>query len=167
MQAEFAHQESVTLIEDSVVIQKPIAEVFRFYRDFQNLPHFLGDVVAVDPKGDNQTLWTIRGLFGVKVHWTAVVTEIAENGHIFYETSSDVLKTRWRIYFSPGATPEQTIVREVMLEPGGKMTELGLALIGKRPAAEVHSNLNRLKQVLETGRVTDTSNAVAGKFDAP
>jgi hypothetical protein len=51
--------------------------------------------------------------------------------------------------------------------PGGKLTEFGLALIGKRPAAEVHSNLNRLKQLLETGRVTDTSNAVSGKFDAP
>ena len=47
MQAEPAHQESVTQIEDGVVIQKPVAEVFAFYRDFQNLPHFLGDVDTV------------------------------------------------------------------------------------------------------------------------
>ena len=70
MQAKPAHQESVTQIEDGVVIQKPVAEVFAFYRDFQNLPHFLGDVVAVEPKGDNQTRWTIQGPLGVRIHWT-------------------------------------------------------------------------------------------------
>jgi len=32
-----------------------------------------------------------------------------------------------------------------------------LALIGKFPAEEVSSNLHRLKEVLETGRVTETS----------
>jgi len=167
MQAEPVHQESVTLIEDGVSIKRPLGTVFDFYRDFRNLPRFLGDVLAIEPKSDNRTLWTIQGPLGVKVHWTAVMTEIAENLHIFYETSSDVLKTRWRVYFYPGQTPEHTIVREVMLEPGGKVTEFGLALIGKRPAAEVHSNLNRLKQLLEMGRVTDTSNAAAGKFGAP
>jgi uncharacterized membrane protein len=167
MQAEPADQESMTQIEDRVVIEKPPGDVFAFYRDFRMLPRFLGDVVAVEPKNENQTLWTIQGPLGVKAHWTAVVTEIAENRHIFYETSSDVLKIRWRVYFSPGATPQQTIVREVMLVPGGKVTEFALALIGKRPAAEVHSNLNRFKQLLETGRATDTSNAVVGKFALP
>jgi hypothetical protein len=44
------------------------------------------------------------------------------------------------------------------------MTVRSIALIGKFPVEEVSSNLHRLKQVLETGRVTDTSYAVAGKF---
>ncbi len=39
-----------------------------------------------------------------------------------------------------------------------------IALLGKFPAEEVASNLHRLKQVMETGRVTDTSYSVAGKF---
>src|SRR5262245_57472643 len=34
----------------------------------------------------------------------------------------------------------------------------------KFPAEEVSSNLHRLKEVMETGRVTDTSYSVAGKF---
>jgi hypothetical protein len=39
-----------------------------------------------------------------------------------------------------------------------------LALIGKFPAEEVSANLHRLKEVMETGRVTDGSYSVAGKF---
>jgi len=47
----------------------------------------------------------------------------------------------------------------------GRQARLGraaLALIGKFPAEEQSSNLHRLKEVLETGRVTDTSYSVAG-----
>jgi hypothetical protein len=44
------------------------------------------------------------------------------------------------------------------------MGRAALALIGKLPAEEVSANLHRLKQVMETGHVTDTSYAVAGKF---
>ena len=39
-----------------------------------------------------------------------------------------------------------------------------LALIGKHPAQEVSSNLRRLKEIMETGKVTDMSYSVAGKF---
>jgi hypothetical protein len=39
-----------------------------------------------------------------------------------------------------------------------------LALIGKFPAQEVSANLHRFKQLMETGRVTDTTHAVSGKF---
>jgi hypothetical protein len=45
-----------------------------------------------------------------------------------------------------------------------RLGRAALALIGKFPAEEQSSNLHGLKEVLETGRVTDTSYSVAGKF---
>jgi uncharacterized membrane protein len=155
-------QHASVRIEDSVIIGRPVAEVFAFYKDVRNLPRFLGDVISVEPTGPRSSRWTIQGPFGVRAHWTSVVTEIEEGTHIFYETSSKAFKTRWEIYFSEGRSPDETVVREVMFEPGGTVV---LALLGKHPAAEVHSNLQRLKQVIENGRVTDTSNSVPGKFD--
>ena len=38
-------------IEASVTIQRAVGEVFRFYRDFKNLPSFLGDVMAIEQIG--------------------------------------------------------------------------------------------------------------------
>jgi hypothetical protein len=48
--------------------------------------------------------------------------------------------------------------------PLGKLGRAALGLIGKSPDREVPSNLHRLKQVMESGRVTDTSHSVTGKF---
>ena len=37
--------------EASVAIRCPVGEVFQFYRNFRNLPRFLGDVMAVEQTG--------------------------------------------------------------------------------------------------------------------
>jgi uncharacterized membrane protein len=152
-------------IEESITIARPVAEVFAFYKDVRNLPRFLGDVVRVDPTGDRSSRWTVQGPFGIRVHWISVMTEIQEDAHIFYETSSRMLKTKWEIYFSQGKSPEETVVREVLIQPGGRIGKFVLATMGKHPAAEVHSNLQRLRQLIESGRVTDTSNSIPGKFN--
>jgi len=51
-----------------------------------------------------------------------------------------------------------------MKAPLGQFGRAALALIGKFPAQEVTANLRRLKQLLETGHISDTSYAVRGKF---
>jgi hypothetical protein len=61
----------------------------------------------------------------------------------------------------------QTEVREVMRTPLGPVGRAALALIGKFPLQEMRSNLHRLKEVMETGSVSDTSYSVAGKFALP
>jgi|SRR5262245_30885635 len=151
-------------IEDSVVIARPLAEVFAFFRDFRNLPRFLGDVVDVQQVNETTFRWTVQGPFRVKLRWLSVVTEVRDNDHIFYEAGSEPFKNRWEIYFSEASVPGDTLVREVMIEPGGKIIEAALALIGKHPSAEVHSNLHRLKQLVETGAGSDKSVSVSSRF---
>lgn len=155
-------------IEATVTIQRPVSEVFAFYRDFKNLPSFLGDVMEIEPTGPATSRWTIEGPFGIRAHWTVEVTEERTNELIRYETAtSSASKTHWEIYFSPGTDSGETQVREVMKAPGGRLVMDALALIGKFPAQEVSANLHRFKQFMETGRVTDTTYAVSGKFPKP
>jgi uncharacterized membrane protein len=152
-------------IEGRVTIQRPIHEVFGFYRDFRNMPRFLGDVTGVEQVGPTTSRWTIQGPLGLRVHWTIRVIEERPNELIRYETvTSTGLRTRWEIHFESGTDARETEVHEVMRAPLGLPGQWALALIGKFPAREVSANLHRLKEVMETGRVTDTSNSVAGKF---
>jgi uncharacterized membrane protein len=152
-------------IQASVTIQRPVNEVFSFYRDFKNLPGFLGDVMAIEQLGPATSRWTIQGPLGIRVNWTTRVTEERANELIRYETATlPGLKTYWEIHFAPGPQAGETEVREVMKTPLGKLGRAALALIGKFPAEEISSNLHRLKQIMETGRVTDTSYSVPGKF---
>ncbi|HEX7127025.1 MAG TPA: SRPBCC family protein [Thermodesulfobacteriota bacterium] len=152
-------------IEAGVTIRRPVEEVFRFYRAFGNLPSFLGDVVAIQEIDPTTSRWTILGPLGIRTNWTIRVTEERTNELIRYETvASPRLRTSWAIHFTPGAGAGETEVREVMKAPLGRLGRVALALVGKYPAEEVSANLRRLKEVLETGRVTDTSYSVAGKF---
>ena len=149
----------------SATIQRAVGEVFRFYRDFKNLPSFLGDVMAIDQIDPVTSRWTIQGPLGIRANWTIRVTEERMNELIRYETVGlPGLRTYWEIHFAPGSQPGATEVREVMKAPLGRWGRAALALIGKFPAEEVSANLHRLKEVMETGSVTDTSYSVAGKF---
>ncbi len=152
-------------IQASVNIQRPVEQVFNFYRDFKNLPSFLGDVMKIEQIDAATSRWTIQSLLSIRVHLTIRVTEERTNELIRYETVSlPGLRTYWEIHFAPGSRAGETEVREVMKAPLGRLGRAALALIGNFPAEEVSSNLHRLKQLMETGKVTDTSYAVAGKF---
>jgi uncharacterized membrane protein len=151
-------------IEDSIVIERSVEDVFAFYSDFRNLPLFLGDVVRVEVTGEQTSRWTIKAPLGFELHWTVVVTEMRPNALIAYGTESTAAPARWEISFSPGPHPGATLVREVMSIPGGLVARLALAAVGKPPAREVHANLERLKELLETGRVTTMDYAIPGKF---
>jgi uncharacterized membrane protein len=151
--------------EGTVRIRREVGDVFGFYRDFRNLPHFLGDVMAVEPVGPATFRWRVRGSFGMRTSWTTRTTEERANELIRYETVTlPGLATRWEIHFSPGPGPSETEVREVMSAPLGRLGTVALALIGKFPDKELCSNLHRFKELMETGRVRDTSYAVVGKF---
>jgi uncharacterized membrane protein len=154
-------------IEARVRIGRPVGEVFEFYRDFRNLPRFLGDVMSVEPTGEKTSRWTIQGPARMRIRWEMEVIEEQPDSVIRYRTNSlHGLDTTWNVYFGSAADdPGSTEVREVMDLPLGKVGLLGMALVGKPPADEVAANLHRLKQLMETGRVTDTSHAVPGKFE--
>jgi uncharacterized membrane protein len=157
--------QSATTIDTSVMINRAVQDVFGFYRDFRNLPRFLGDVIAVAQIEPATSQWTIQGPLGIRVNWTIRLTEERRDELIRYETvTAPALKTYWTIHFAPGSAAGETEVREVMQAPLGLLGRAALALVGKHPAGEVASNLHRLKELMEIGRVSDTSYAVAGKF---
>jgi uncharacterized membrane protein len=153
-------------VEARVTIARPVPDVFGFYRDFANLPRFLGDVMAIERIGPATFRWTIEGPFGIRLKSTIRVTEERTDELIRYETTAvPGMRTYWAVRFAPGPDPGQTEVHEVLRTAFGRPGLAALTLIGKPPAKEVVANLRRLKQVVETGEVTDTDHAVAGKFD--
>jgi len=92
-------------IEGRVTVKRPVDKVFEFYRNFKNLPSFLGDVMAIDEIGPATSRWTIKGPLAIQAQWTIRVTEERPNELIRYETeSSPALKTYWEIYFAPGSS---------------------------------------------------------------
>jgi uncharacterized membrane protein len=133
------------------VIARPVRDVYAFYRDFANLPRFLGDIIAVEHLGDGSYRWVVVGPLGARVTVTVTVTEERVNELIRFQTRGPApLRAQWRLDFADddGRT---TRVREQLTMPLGAIGRSMLALIGKFPDREIRDNLNRLKQLLESG----------------
>ena len=132
----------------AVVIRRPVHDVYRFYRDFANLPRFLGDVVAVVPVADGSYRWVVAGPFGTRVTMLITVTEERADRLLRYRTSGPpLLRGRWQLTFAPAGGG--TRVTERLVVPLGPLGRAGLALVGKHPAREVADNLTALKNLLE------------------
>jgi uncharacterized membrane protein len=165
MQTRSRRWQGASTIQKSIIIRRPVQSVYEFYRDFRNLPSFLGDVMKIELTSPKTSRWTVQGPLGIRTHWTIQVIEERANEFIHYETvNSPEWKTSWEIYFSPGSEAGQAEVREILKIPLGRLGRLSLAFLGKFPDKEVSANLNRLKQLMETGKVRDTSYSVSGKF---
>jgi putative redox protein len=148
-------------VEGAVIIWRPVETVFDFYRDFRNLPRFLGDVIHVELTGDDASCWTIRTPFGFNVHWPVLVTEVRTNSLITYEMQSLLAPVRWHVAFTPADGGAATVVRECMTIPAGKFAEIVFSVLRKPPpACELQANLVRLKKLLEAGRVTTMDHVV-------
>jgi uncharacterized membrane protein len=143
-----------------VVIRRPVHDVYGFYRNFANLPLFLGDVVAVEQRTDTITRWMVTGPLGTRTRMTVTVTEQRLDQLLRYRTGGPgPLGGRWELTFAVDTDTGGTRVRERLVVPLGALGSAVLAVIGKFPQREVTANLTRLKQLLETGGGRDTSSA--------
>ena len=54
-------------VEESVTINRPIAEVYRFWRNLENLPRFMRHLESVAQREDGISHWTAKGPAGTHV----------------------------------------------------------------------------------------------------
>jgi uncharacterized membrane protein len=145
-----------------VVIRRPVHVVYSFYRNFTNLPRFLGDVVAVEQVTDTTYRWVVAGPLDIRLPVTVTITEQRVNQLIRYQTWGPTpLRGRWELAFAVDTDSGGTRVREQLVVTLGAVGRAMLAVIGKFPGGEVAANLTRLKQLLEADGGSDSSSAAA------
>src|SRR4051794_38222284 len=81
-----------TLIGRAVTINRPLPELFAYWRDFANLPTFMDNVVSISPIDDRRSHWVVKAPGGKTVEWDSVITEESENSFIAWasEPGADV-----------------------------------------------------------------------------
>jgi uncharacterized membrane protein len=139
-------------VTGEVVIGRTVPDVYAFYRDFANLPRFVCDVVAVEYVGDRSYQWVVAGPLGARVTVTVRIVEERVDELIRFQTRGPAqLRAQWRLDFAAVDDGRTTHVREQLTVPLGAIGRSMLALIGKFPDREIRDNLNRLRQLLESG----------------
>src|SRR3984893_1972491 len=61
------------IVESSVIIHRPVMEVYSLWRDFENLPRFMYHLEEVRDLGGGRWHWTAKGPLGATVSWEAEI----------------------------------------------------------------------------------------------
>jgi uncharacterized membrane protein len=156
-------------IEESVTIERSPAELYQFWRNFENLPRFMKNVESVQIVGEDCSRWTVKGPLGRRWEWNARIINEVENELIAWQTSGDAdIQNAGSVRFIPSRNGRGTVVKAVIeyLPPVGKVVgRLGSALaliVGRSPAEEVKADQRRFKQIMETGEIARTDGQPRG-----
>jgi uncharacterized membrane protein len=156
---------SGTNVEESVTINKPVEELYRFWRNLENLPQFMHHLETVERVTDTLSRWRAKGPAGATIEWNAEIINEVPNKVIGWRSieGSDVVSAG-SVNFEDAGPGRGTRVR-VRLQyspPGGKIGASLARLVGRDAATEIREDLRRFKQLLETGEVPTTKGQPRG-----
>ncbi len=154
------------LSHHAVTILKTQEEVFKFYRNFQNLALFMKDLKQVQVMSDKKSHWVVELEKGLSAEWDAEITAERANEMIAWRSlDGSEVETSGTIWFRPAPAGKGTVV-SLLLDykiPGGKLTEWLTLLNGEDPNSLAYINLRRLKAFLETGEVPTIKGQSSGR----
>lgn len=143
-------------LEKSVNINRAPEELYRFWRNFENLPRFMNHLESVRETGPGRSHWTAKAPAGSTVEWDAEIYNEKEGEMIAWRTleGADVASAG-SVHFEPAEGGRGTLVRVVLKydPPGGKLGALVARLFGENPEQQITEDLGRFKQLMETGQV--------------
>jgi len=153
-------------VQKSITVNHPVEEVYRYWHDFQNLPHFMGHLESVQMTADGRSRWKAKGPAGMTVEWDAEVITDRPNMLIAWQSiDGSKIMNSGSVHFTPAPGNRGTEVRvELRYEAPGGALGAGLAkLLGEEPSVQIGDDLRAFKQVMETGEVMRSDTATQGR----
>ncbi len=152
-------------VKKSVTINKSPAELYQFWRNFENLPKFMTHLESVTVTGEKTSFWKAKAPFGTTVEWNAEITSDVENERIGWKSAegADVANTGV-VEFNPTSN-RGTEVRVVLTyeAPGGKLGATIAKLFGEEPSQQVYGDLYRFKSMMEAGELIKVEGQTSGR----
>jgi uncharacterized membrane protein len=144
----------------AVTINKPVSEVYGYFRNFANLPTFMENVVSIDMRDDKLSHWVVKAPGGGTVEWNARVTDEQPDRFVAWtsEPGADVPNSG-RVEFRDAGRRGTVVSATILYDPPlGIVGKLVAKIFQREPAIQSRRDLNRFKQLMETGEIA--TNAV-------
>ena len=141
-------------VNESIEVQAPVGEVFRYWSNFENFSNFMENVEEVRMTGQGTSHWRVKGPLGKSVEFEARTTEMDPNRGIGWNTTEGEVMTSGEARFEEVA-PGRTRV-EVTLNyadpPGGAVGE-AVANILSNPERNLREDLQNFARIAERGEL--------------
>jgi uncharacterized membrane protein len=153
-------------VEESILIGRDAATLYRFWRNLENIGRFMQHLERVEERDDGRSHWVARGPLGLTFAWEAEIINEKENELIAWRSvEGSTVDTAGSVHFRELPHHRGTEVR-VVLKYDAHAAQLAAPLarlMGASPRQQVHEDLRRLKQVMETGEVATTAGQPRGQ----
>jgi uncharacterized membrane protein len=143
-------------VEQVVTINRSIDDVYRYWRDFSNLPTFMRHLEEVEVLDQRRSRWKAKAPAGMTVQWEAEIVQEQEGEWIAWRSlpGADV-ENSGSVRFSPAPGARGTELR-VQLEyrpPAGRLGRGVAMLFGEEPRQQIREDLRRFKSLMESGEI--------------
>ncbi len=147
-------------VEEVVSINRPARELYRFWRNFEQLPAFMDHLVSVRQLDQDRSHWVAKAPAGRAVEWDAEIINEIEDELIAWRTrdNADVVSAG-SVHFKSAPNGRGTDVR-VRLQyhpPAGKLGSTIAWMFGEEPSQTIQEDLQRFKRLMESSEIPATS----------
>ena len=140
-------------VESEIVIDKPRDEIYRIWRNFENLPVFMDHLISVHEIDDTRSLWVAKAPAGMVIKWDCKVINDVENELIAWTTlEGSGVDHAGTVRFDeagPGKTRLHVVFR---YDPPADMLGVWIAkLFQNDPQSQTDRDLQQFKAIMELG----------------
>jgi uncharacterized membrane protein len=157
--------------EAAVTVNRPREELYRAWRNLENLPRFMQHLesVQVEESDHGRSHWVAQAPLGRTVEWDAEVIEEQENELLVWKSlPGSAVESMGRVEFSDAPAGRGTIVKIAMEynPPAGSLGAAIARLFGEEPGLQIKNDLRHFKQVMEAGEIATVKGQTSGRLDA-
>jgi uncharacterized membrane protein len=148
-----------------MTINRPIGELFAFWRDLRNLPAFMSHLKSVEVLSEKRSRWKAKAPAGLIVEWEAEIVNEKPDALIAWQSCEEASIPNWGVVrFNPAPGNRGTEISvQLEYEPIAGATGVALAkLFGEEPSQQIEEDLRRFKQMMEAGEAPTTAGQPRG-----
>jgi len=145
---------SGVIVDERVTINRPISELYRFWRNLENLPRFMTHLESVERITDTLSRWQAKGPAGAMVEWNAEIINEVPDQVIGWRSieGSDVVSAGSVNFDDAGGGSAHVRVRLQYSPPLGKVGDAVARLMGADAATQIRQDLERFRNLVESGQ---------------
>jgi uncharacterized membrane protein len=148
-----SRQRQVIRLEQTVTVDRPVEDVYRFWREMENFSTFF-EYLKVSRLSDVHSRWVIDLPGGASAEWNAKVINEADNALIAWRSLDNAdIDNAGAVYFMPSVNGRSTDVRVVInytLSATGTGSALA-SVLGQDPDRQLADELQHMKTLVEAG----------------
>lgn len=160
---------AATRVARTVTVARPADELYRFWRNFENLPRFMEHLTDVEVIDGSRSRWTARAPGGGSVSWRAAIIEDRENELIAWRSREPAdIENAGSVRFvpAPGGRGTEVHVTIDSKAPGGALGRAIAKVFGEEPDQQLRDDLRHFKQLMEAGEIPTIEGQPSGRRSA-